>query len=304
MPSLPTSLAQRLLSTQATGSSIPSVCLHCPHWHCACLRQARSNAHTGSPRRFTRNEALHIAPVRGSSGRPYGAGYFIFPPTTRVVPSVPPVGRLLVSPLPPSPSLRFPAFRFRSLCSLHLHSGRLRSSPPESRRGSLDAPRRVSPSLTLRASRPPSNGSFSLFFLVYLYWFVCVIGCCSKRHPCHPRNPWFHSFVSIRVHSWFHPIVNRAKTARLDPAGTRARAARLKSVVLFQSTIVNRQSSIQNGLENSELCYKKKNPARYFRIRDASLFRLLFFHYFNPSGVFDPCPLKLQRRGHFRTFAA
>ena len=122
-------------------------------------------------------EAL-VSPLRGSSGRPYGAMLFLFPPSTRVGPLRPlPLVVAVVPPLPPSPSLRYPAFRFRSLCSLHLHSGRYRSSPPESRRGSLDAPRRVSPSLALRASRPPSESSSSLFFLVYVCWFSCVIGC-------------------------------------------------------------------------------------------------------------------------------
>ena len=103
-----TAVAQRLSSTQSTGSSTPALACTVPHCHYACLRQARANAITGSPQRLSCNEAL-VSPLRGSSGRPYGAMLFLFPPSTRVVPSVPPVGRLLVSPLPPSPSLRYPA---------------------------------------------------------------------------------------------------------------------------------------------------------------------------------------------------
>ena len=161
------------------------------------LRQARALTATGSPQRFTCVAAL-VSPLRGSSGRPYGAAnsYSRPPPASGL-------SGLSRWSWPWSRRcrrrLRFASLRcrFRSLCSLHLHSGRSRSSPPESRRGSLDAPRRVSPSLTLRASRPPSESSSSLFFLVFVCWFVCVIRCRSKRHPCHPRNPWFHSFVSI-----------------------------------------------------------------------------------------------------------
>jgi hypothetical protein len=142
------------------------------------LRQARSNATTGSPPRFSCSLSVTYRPCRGSSGRPFGAMLFLFPPSTRVGPLRPlPLVVAVVPPLPPSPSLRYPAFRFRSLCSLHLHSGRSRSSPPESRRGSLDAPRRVSPSLTLRASRPPSKSSSSFLFLVCFYCFWCVILC-------------------------------------------------------------------------------------------------------------------------------
>ena len=43
---------------------------------------------------------------------------FLFPPTTRVVPSVPPVGRLLVSPLPPSPGFASLRSVVRGLCRL------------------------------------------------------------------------------------------------------------------------------------------------------------------------------------------
>ena len=177
MPSLPQSTHNGSYAARATGSSIPSVHLHCPHCHCACLGKLVPMLSQGHPT-VCLSWSVTYRPCRGSSGRPFGAMLFLFPPTTRVGPLRPlPLVVAVVPPLPPSPSLRYPAFRFRSLCSLHLHSGRSRSSPSESRRGSLDAPRRVSPSLTLRASRPPSESSSSLFCLVFSCWFRCVIRC-------------------------------------------------------------------------------------------------------------------------------
>ena len=134
------------------------------------LRQPRANAATGLSQRFSCNEAL-VSPLSGLKRMPFGQSIFI--PTLhpgrakRVLPLVGPVVPTLASP----PSLRYPAFRFRSLCSLHLHSGRSRSSAAQSRRCSLDARTRVSPSLTLRASRPPSKRSARLFFLVCFFWF-------------------------------------------------------------------------------------------------------------------------------------
>ena len=62
--------------------------------------------------------------------------------------------------------LRFASLRcrFRSLCSLHLHSGRLRSSTAESRRCSLDAPRRVS-TLACASGIPPALQKVSFVLL-------------------------------------------------------------------------------------------------------------------------------------------
>ena len=141
------------------------------------LRQPRALTRTGLPQRLSCNEPL-VSPASGLKRSPLRGGLFHIPTLhPRRASPASPVGRGRGPAAAAVAGLRFPAFRFRSLCSLHLLSGRSRPSSSESRRGSLDAPRRVSPSLTLRASRPPSKRSASFLFLVYFCCFRCVIRC-------------------------------------------------------------------------------------------------------------------------------
>ena len=104
-----------------------------------------------------------ISPLSGLNGCPSGS-YFNSPPTTHAGPVA----------CRPSPL----AGRRRA----SLPCVRSRPSPPESRRGGAERPAASRPSLTLRASRPPSSGSSSFFFLVYGCFFRCVIS--SFVVPC------------------------------------------------------------------------------------------------------------------------
>jgi len=158
-----------------TGSSIPSVHLHCPHWHYACLGKLVPMLAQGHP-----NGSLvrkrYISPLSGLNGSPSGC-YFKCPPTTHAGPVAcrpSPLGFAACASLP---CVRRPALR-ASLLSPVASACRRRDSAA----GSLNGPASLRPSLTLRASRPPSSGSFSFFFLVYGCFFRCVIS--SFVVPC------------------------------------------------------------------------------------------------------------------------
>ena len=184
--------------------------MYCPFRHCGCLMQTSCpHCQWVTPRFFC--SYAYVSPLSGLSGCPSG-NQFLFPPSTRVGPAVAshrsaPLSRRCRR------RLRFASLRsvVRGCCRFGPLFGRSRLSTAESRRGSLDAPRRVSTAAVAAASRPPSKRSSSLFFLVCFCWFWCIIRCrflqtvnsrrrfwrfylCASKAPCgsclRPHRCW------------------------------------------------------------------------------------------------------------------
>jgi hypothetical protein len=154
-----------------------SVSLYCPHWHYGCSGKLVPMLSQGHPNGYLVMKRYY-RPCRGSSGRPCGAAISYSHPPPGPGQTGPPAGRSRC-PDPAAvafaslPCVRSSAAVAAPFLSPVAHARRRRN--PAAGRWTL--PAASQPSLTLRASRPPSKRSASFFVLVRFCWFACVMRC-------------------------------------------------------------------------------------------------------------------------------
>lgn len=149
------------------------------------LRQARSNAITGSPQQLSCNEAL-VSPLSGRKRLPFGQSILIPTLHPRRASPASPVGRGRGPAAAAVAVASLPCVRRPRLSPLPPLSGRCRSSAAESRRGSLDAPRRVS-TLAYASGIPPALQKVS--FVVLSCVLLLVLMRYSSSLPSNRQQP-------------------------------------------------------------------------------------------------------------------